>query len=241
MIIPKKSLGQNFLIDKNIIKKIIDQTIIENQNIVEIGPGIGNLTDFIIAKKPKKLTLIEKDLELFKYLKKKYKDKKNIQIINTDVLKYDFSKLRNIKIISNLPYNLSTKIIIKLIFYNQNIINIICMIQKELADKFDYNKNKMNKYKFIIKFCTNYKMLFNVSNKVFYPKPKVNSKVVEFELKNIQINQNKLLNFANIIFKNRRKNLRNKIENSSMIDDKILNKRVEELDFKELLKIYNFF
>ena len=115
------------------------------------------------------------------------------------------------------------------------------MIQKELADKFDYNKNKMNKYKFIIKFCTNYKMLFNVSNKVFYPKPKVNSKVVEFELKNIQINQNKLLNFANIIFKNRRKNLRNKIENSSMIDDKILNKRVEELDFKELLKIYNFF
>ena len=144
MIIPKKSLGQNFLIDKNIIKKITDQTNIKNQNIVEIGPGLGNLTDFIITKKPKSLILIEKDLTLFNYLKKKYKDQKNIQIINADVLKYNFSKLNNIKIISNLPYNISTKIIIKLIFYNKNIMNMIFMIQKELAEKFDYNKCKMN-------------------------------------------------------------------------------------------------
>ena len=241
MIKPKKSLGQNFLIDKNIIKKIINQTNIENQNIVEIGPGLGNLTDFIITKKPKSLILIEKDLKLFKFLKKKYRDQKNIKIINNDVLKYNFLKLKNIKIISNLPYNLSTKIIIKLIFYNKNIKNIICMIQKELAEKFDYNKSKMNKYKFIIKVCANYKMLFNVSNKVFYPKPKVDSKVVEFKLKNIQVDKNKLLNFTNKIFKNRRKSLRNKIENSSLIDEEILSKRVEELSFQELLKIYDFF
>jgi len=115
------------------------------------------------------------------------------------------------------------------------------MIQKELAEKFDYNKCKMNKYKFIIKVCADYKMLFNVSNKVFYPKPKVNSKVVEFKLKNIQVDQNKLLNFTNQIFKNRRKSLRNKIKNSSLINKKILSKRVEELNFGELLKIYNFF
>jgi len=241
MIKPKKSLGQNFLIDKNIIKKITDQTNIKNQNIVEIGPGLGNLTDFIITKKPKSLILIEKDLTLFNYLKKKYKDQKNIKIINTDVLKYNFSKFKNIKIISNLPYNLSTKIIIKLIFYNKNIKNMIFMIQKELAEKFDYNKKNMNKYKFIIKVCTNYKMLFNVSNKVFYPKPKVNSKVVEFKLKNIQIDEKRLLNFTNMIFKNRRKSLRNKIKYSSLIDEKILSKRIEELSFKELFKIYNFF
>ncbi len=241
MIQPKKSLGQNFLIDKNIIKKIINQTNIENHNIVEIGPGLGNLTDFIITKKPKNLVLIEKDLKLFKYLKKKYKDQKAIKVINSDALKYDFSKLNNIKIISNLPYNISTKIIIKLLFKNQNIKKIICMIQKELAEKFDYNKSKMNKYKFIIKFCASYKMLFNVSNKVFYPKPKVESKVVEFKLKNIQIDKNKLLNFTNTIFKNRRKNLRNKIKNSSLINDEILSKRVEELSFEELLKIYDFF
>ena len=76
MIIPKKSLGQNFLIDKNIIKKITNLTNIKNENIVEIGPGLGNLTDFIIAKKPKKLILIEKDLILFKHLKNKYKYQK---------------------------------------------------------------------------------------------------------------------------------------------------------------------
>ena len=99
----------------------------------------------------------------------------------------------------------------------------------------------MNKYKFIIEVCSNYKMLFNVSNKVFYPKPKVNSKVVEFKLKNIQVDQSKLLKFTNEIFKNKRKNLRNKIENSKLIDKKILSKRIEELSFNELLKIYNFF
>ena len=115
------------------------------------------------------------------------------------------------------------------------------MIQKELAEKFDYNKSKMNKYKFIIKCCSDYKILFNVSNKVFYPKPKVKSKVVEFKLKNIQIDKNKLLNFTNKIFRNRRKNLRNKIENSFLINEEIMNKRVEELSFEELLKIYNFF
>ena len=75
MIKPKKSLGQNFLIDNNIIKKITDQTNIENQNIVEIGPGLGNLTDFIITKKPK-LILIEKNLTLFNYIKKNIKIKK---------------------------------------------------------------------------------------------------------------------------------------------------------------------
>ena len=241
MIKPKKSLGQNFLIDKNIIKKITDQTNIENENIVEIGPGLGHLTDFILSKKPKSLLLIEKDLKLYKYLTNKYKDNKTIQLINIDVLKYNFLKLNNIKIISNLPYNISTKIIVKLIFHNKNVKSIICMIQKELAEKFDYNNSKMNKYKFIINYCTNYKMLFNVSRNVFFPKPKVNSKVVKFKLKNIQIDQKRLLNFTNMIFKNRRKSLRSKIKGSLFIDEKILNKRVEELSFDELLKIYNFF
>jgi 16S rRNA (adenine1518-N6/adenine1519-N6)-dimethyltransferase len=241
MIIPKKSLSQNFLIDKNIIKKIVNQTNIENENIVEIGPGLGNLTDFIIKKKPKNLLLIEKDLKLFNYLKNKYKDQKNVKIINTDVLKYNFEKLYKIKVISNLPYNISTKIIMKLIFYNKNIINIICMIQKELADKFNYKTNKMNKYKFILQICCDYKILFNVSNKVFYPKPKVKSKVVIFNLKNIQINQSKLLNFTNKIFANKRKSLKNKINNNSLIDKKILTKRVEEVKFGELLEIYKFF
>ena len=238
---PKKSLGQNFLIDQNINKKIIDQTNIKDENIIEIGPGYGSLTDHIISKKPKNLVLIEKDLYLFNSLKIKYKNQKKIKIINIDALKYDFTKFKKNIIIANLPYNISTKIIMKLIFYNKNISKIICMIQKELAVKFDYNKLKMNKYKFIIKLCSEYKILFDVSNKVFYPKPKVNSNVVKFKLKNIQIDQSKVFNFVNKIFLNKRKNIRNKINNNFNIDKKILKKRVEELTFEELLEIYKFF
>ena len=238
---PKKSLGQNFLIDQNVIKKIINQTNIKGENIVEIGPGYGSLTDHIIRKKPKKLIIIEKDLDIYKFLKNKFKDEKKIEIINNDALKYDFSKLKNIKIISNLPYNISTKIIMKLIFFNKNIKNIICMIQKELAIKFDYRKEKINKYKFKIKICSDYEILFDVSNKVFFPKPKVQSKIVEFKLKNNNIEQKKLLNFTNIIFGHKRKTIKNKITNISSINKEIQNKRVEELNFNEILEIYKFF
>ncbi len=238
---PKKSLGQNFLIDQNVIKKIINQTNIKGENIVEIGPGYGSLTDHIISKKPKKLIIIEKDLEIYKFLKNKFKDEKKIEIINNDALKYDFSKLKNIKIISNLPYNISTKIIMKLIFFNKNIKNIICMIQKELAIKFDYRKEKINKYKFIIKICSDYEILFDVSNKVFFPRPKVKSKIVKFKLKNNNIEQKKLLNFTNIIFGHKRKTIKNKITNISSINKQIQNKRVEELNFNEILEIYKFF
>ncbi|MBD1148185.1 ribosomal RNA small subunit methyltransferase A [Pelagibacterales bacterium SAG-MED31] len=241
MIKPKKSLGQNFLIDKNIINKIINQTNIFNENIIEIGPGLGNLTDVIISKNPKNLIIIEKDLKLFNYLNNKYKNKKQIKLINADVLNYDFSNIKNGKIISNLPYNISTKIIMKLIFLNKNITEIICMIQKELAEKFDYNNTNMNKYRFILQFCTHYKMLFNVSNKVFYPKPKVNSKVVTFKLKNIIIDQEKLFSFTNQMFRNKRKSLRNKIKKNLLLNEKILCKRVEELSFNELLEIYKTF
>ena len=238
---PKKSLGQNFLIDQNVIKKIINQTNIKDENIVEIGPGYGSLTDHIIKKKPKTLIIIEKDFEIFKFLKNKFKDQKEIKIINDDALKYDFSKLNNIKVISNLPYNISTKIIMKLIFLNKNIKNLICMIQKELAIKFDYRKDKINKYKFIIKICSDYEILFDVSNKVFFPKPKVQSKIVKFKLKTNSIDQKKLLNFTKIIFENKRKTKKNKITNISSINKEILNKRVEELNFNQILEIYKFF
>ncbi len=238
---PKKSLGQNFLIDQNVIKKIINQTNIKGENIVEIGPGYGSLTDHIIREKPKTLIIIEKDLKIYKFLKNKFKDEKKIKIINNDALKYDFSKLKNIKIISNLPYNISTKIIMKLIFYNKNIKSIICMIQKELAIKFDYRKEKINKYKFIIKICSDYEILFDVSNKVFFPRPKVQSKIVKFKLKKNNINQKKLLNFTNIIFGHKRKTIKNKIINISSIDKDILNRRIEELNFNKILEIYKFF
>ena len=135
---PKKSLGQNFLIDKNIIKKIIKQTKIKDEIIIEIGPGYGNLTDEILLNYPKQLIIIEKDKNLYNHLLNKYKKNKIVKIFNQDALSFNFTSFENIKLISNLPYNISTKLIIKLIFLNKNIKTMIFMIQKELAEKFNY-------------------------------------------------------------------------------------------------------
>ena len=103
MLKAKKSLSQNFLIDKNISKKILSYTNIYNKIVLEIGPGYGFMTDNIIENNPKKLFLIEKDISLVKYLKNKYKNNTNIVIIEKDILKYDLNNLKNLIIISNLP------------------------------------------------------------------------------------------------------------------------------------------
>lgn len=105
MRLPKKSLGQNFLIDKNIIKKIINLSVIKNRNIVEIGPGTGELTDEILEKKPASLIVIEKDFKLAEILKKKYFDNKKIKIYNDDILQFDLEKIVKEKsiIFGNMP------------------------------------------------------------------------------------------------------------------------------------------
>tara|TARA_B100000575_G_scaffold271921_1_gene253614 strand:- start:1229 stop:1948 length:720 start_codon:yes stop_codon:yes gene_type:complete len=235
----KKSLSQNFLIDKNICKKIINQSNILNKVVLEIGPGYGALTDFILLKNPKKLYLIEKDVNLVKYLKQKFQNNKKIIIIEEDILKYDLNNLNKLIIFSNLPYNISTKIILYLFNYNKNIIEMIFMIQKEVAEKFDYNLPNMNKYKFLTCLVSSFYRLFDVSSGVFFPKPKVQSTVVKFIFNNKDSDLEKGYYFTNLVFKNIRKKIGNniKIKNS----DKIFEKRVNELSINELMHIYNFF
>ena len=240
MIIAKKSLGQNFLIDKNTVNKIIKTIEITNSNIIEIGPGLGALTEKILQKKPSKLIIIEKDFTLYEKLLKKF-DNKKITIINGDALYYDFSQLKNFKLISNLPYNISSKFLLKILKLNDNFTDLVCMIQSELADKLNYNKGKMNKYKFISKYCGRYKILFNVSKNVFYPKPKVNSKVVKFELIKQNINAKNLDFFLNIFFINKRKKIKSNRKINMLIDESIANKRYEDLKYIEILDIYKRF
>ena len=240
MIIAKKSLGQNFLIDKNTINKIVSCINISNNNIIEIGPGLGALTEEILKKKPKKLIIIEKDYELYKKLLIKFINKK-ITIINDDALLYDFSKLNHYKLISNLPYNISSKFLFKILKLNNNFTDLVCMIQSELADKFNYKQEKMNKYKFISQYCAKYEILFNVSPNVFYPKPKVNSKVVKFKLIDQKIQKKKLDYFIKIFFKNNRKKIKSNKNLKNLIDKKIENKRFEELKYIEILEIYKRF
>ena len=126
MIFVKKSLGQNFLIDKNIIKKIINLTEFKNKNIIEIGPGKGALTNEILNKNPKSLTLIEKDLELANLLKEKYLLEKKVEIINCDILDFKLEETlkRNTIIIGNLPYNISSQILVKILKFKNGCQNL---------------------------------------------------------------------------------------------------------------------
>jgi 16S rRNA (adenine1518-N6/adenine1519-N6)-dimethyltransferase len=240
LIIAKKSLGQNFLVDKNVVNKIINTIEITNNNVIEIGPGLGALTKKILEKKPKKLIIIEKDYELYQKLLKKF-DSNKITIINEDALQYDYTKLSNFKLISNLPYNISSKFLLKIIKLNKNFTEMICMIQSELADKLDYSKGKMNKYKFISEYCAIYKILFNVSPNVFYPKPKVNSQIVKFVLKKKNIHSVSLDYFLNAFFINKRKKIKSNKNINMLIDETIANKRYEDLKYIEILDIYKRF
>ena len=239
MIKTKKSLSQNFLKDKNISKKITNITQLKNMVVLEIGPGYGFMTDNILENKPKKLYIIEKDKSLITFLQKKYSDNKKVTIIEGDILKFNLNKFENLIIISNLPYNISTKIILYLFTYNKNILEMVFMIQKEVAEKFDYNIKKMNKYKFLTKIMAFYFRYFEVSPKVFVPQPKVKSTVVKFKFKKENIDIKKALFFSDLIFKNVRKKIYKNL-NLEKTDNYILNKRVNQLTIEELLWIYNF-
>ena len=239
MVKAKKSLSQNFLIDQNISKKIINQTNVENNNILEIGPGYGFLTDSILEKNPKKIFLIEKDFNLKKYLVEKYKNNKKVMIFCEDILKFNLNEFKNIIIISNLPYNISAEIILYLFKFNYNIKEMIFMIQKEQAIKFDYKIPGMNKYKFITKIVSTFNRCFDVSSKVFIPKPKITSTVVKFVMNRKNIDFYKVNKFSKLIFKNVRKKIGNNIKYK--IQNELLNKRVNELKINELLIIYNSF
>ena len=136
----KRSLGQNFLIDKNIIRKIVSLDNINNETVLEIGPGSGNLTEHIIEKQVKKVFLIEKDYRFSNLLKERFGDNEKIKIINEDILSYklNYSLLKDSVIFGNLPYNISTQILAKFIkvrkwppFFKK----IIFMFQKEVADR----------------------------------------------------------------------------------------------------------
>ena len=164
MQINKKSLSQNFLIDKNICKKIVNLSSIQNKNVFEIGPGKGILTDAILEKNPKKLTLVEKDNDIYNYLKFKYKNIKNIEIINNDFLNINLNYYKNLRIVSNIPYNISAKILKKIFFASNNVNELIMMVQKDFANKINYNdRKKMNKYKFLNEYSSKFTICFEAT------------------------------------------------------------------------------
>ncbi len=182
---PKKSLGQNFLIDQNIIKKIINVADIEGKNILEVGPGTGNLTKKIIESRPSKVTVIEKDETLCKFLKEQFNDQ--IEIINKDILIVDENRIftEPLIVFGNLPYNISTEILLKWIsnlktkpWFNE----LILMFQKEVADRIISKKNTSSygRLSIISQWKFEIKKIIDIKPSCFYPKPKIESTLLHF-------------------------------------------------------------
>ena len=208
---PKKSLGQNFLTDKNILKKIVDiGNISENDKILEIGPGTGNLTAYIIKSKPKNIIVVEKDIELIRILESKFK--KEIQIINKDVLKLtkDFYYDKFI-VYGNLPYNISTKILANWCLSKEiKFKKLILMFQKEVADRIVAKVNTKNYSRITIlaNWKFNIRKIFDINPGSFFPKPKIKSTLLEFIPKKNIIDIEKPKNLekiTKIFFSQRRK------------------------------------
>tara|TARA_Y100001970_G_scaffold17655_1_gene19832 strand:+ start:4775 stop:5569 length:795 start_codon:yes stop_codon:yes gene_type:complete len=220
LIKPKKSLGQNFLIDKNIINLIVDSgNISENDVIFEVGSGTGNLTEKILSCKPKKIFTIEKDKILAKKLVEKFKDK--VFMINEDILKINEKNLSDKPMIvfGNLPYNISTQILvkwIKIVDLNQTFKRFILMFQKEVGERIiaETNKKSYGRLSILTSWRMDVKKIMDVSPKSFFPVPKVKSTIllIEPKVKYYNLKNPKNLEYiTNVFFNQRRKMIKKPI------------------------------
>ena len=233
MITAKKSLGQNFLIDKNILEMIVNTTKIKDKIVLEIGPGTGNLTSYILKKNPKKFFVIEKDNKLVINLKNKFNNK--LIIINNDVLKIDEANLFKDKLIvfGNLPYNISTEILTKwIINLNDNNFwfeSLVLMFQKEVAERIiaKFNTSNYGRLSIVSNWKLNIKKICDIKPQAFSPRPKVDSSLLFFYPKKnfIKLNDpNNLEKVTRVFFNQRRKMLKKPYNQLFNGNQKILNK-----------------
>ena len=236
----KKKFSQNFLIDKNIRKKICDLIPSPNLKIIEIGPGDGRLTECILTFNPKKLIIIEIDSDLILLLKDKFKKFKNLSIINQDFLNLEFNERYEL-IISNLPYNISSKILVKICLLKELPKNLILMFQKEFAERL--LENKLNSLNSLVSCFYNIEKKFNVSKNCFKPIPNVDSTVLFFSKKEnplIEYNEiNEFIIFKRKLFSHKRKSLNYVLKKFNLSDlDTDMSKRVEDLNLSLLIEIF---
>ena len=252
MIRAKKSLGQNFLVDKNIIDKIVNTVSITDNEILEVGPGTGNLTKEILKKDPTKMYLIEKDTLLAKSLNEILDER--VQIFNEDILKFDENLLSKKKIIvfGNLPYNISTEILSTWITKLKNdywFSDLVLMFQKEVADRIiaKFNTSAYGRLAILANWRLNINKICDISPESFSPRPKIQSSLIHFTPKKNFATIEDPLNLekiTRIFFSHRRKMLKkpfNQILNGNNgLLEKLnidLNLRPQNLDFDTYYKL----
>ena len=254
MIRAKKSLGQNFLTDKNILENMVNLIKIKNKNILEVGPGTGNLTSFILKKNPKKILAIEKDKDLASNLDYKFKNK--LIVINDDILNIDENKIFNEKAIvfGNLPYNISTEILNKWILNLKDNFwfdHMILMFQKEVAERIiaKFNTSAYGRLSILANWKLKIKKICDIKPESFFPRPKVDSSLLFFSPKEdfFKIKNPKNLELiTRVFFNHRRKMLKKPFNQLFNGDKKILEKlkidlnlRPQNLDFDTYYQLTN--
>ena len=264
-----KDLGQNFLIDNNVIQDIVDGAEIEKDDLViEIGPGIGSMTSYLLEK-AKKVICIELDKKMIKILNDRFIAYNNLELINEDILKIDLDKIikeekqkieiKNVKVVANLPYYITTPIVMKLVENNLDIYSITIMIQKEVADRLieiPSGKNTGAITYTIYYYCES-KKIREVLNTSFLPMPDVVSEVINLKLRKNPavdvVDKRVLFNLIKSSFMQRRKTLLNALLNAGAFKTKeegikilkLLNfkedVRAEKLSLEDFAKLANLF
>jgi 16S rRNA (adenine1518-N6/adenine1519-N6)-dimethyltransferase len=253
-IVPLKKRGQNFLINKRILEKILKVAEIKKDDtILEIGAGFGNLTEEL-AKKAKKVIAVEIDKKLVEFLKEKFKNKKNVEIIEGDILKISVQNLlkeNDYKLVANLPYSITGAVLKKFLTQEPKPKEMVLMVQKEVAERIVEKNKKRSIISLMVNFYSFPKIVCYVSKNNFWPRPKVDSALLKIsKIKSIKIDPNSFFKLIKKGFSNPRKQLINnlaqliekekikKIFKNLKIDPQI---RAEDLNLKDWLKIYQKF
>ena len=245
---PKKSLGQHFLIDKEIAKKIV-MSLSNPKNVLEIGPGTGILTEFLINKNIN-LKLVEIDSESVDFLIQELSVNEKI-IFNQDFLKLDLKGLFNqnsFSVIGNFPYNISSQILFKIIENREIISEMIGMFQLEVAERICENEGS-KKYGIISVLTQAFyhtEFLFSVSSNLFNPPPKVNSAVIKLIIKRdikLQCDENLFFKIVKLSFQQRRKTIRNSLKtfnlSKNLREHTIFDNRPEQLSVNKFVQLTN--
>lgn len=251
---PSKKLGQNFLIDKSILKKIIEAGDLKSDNVIlEIGPGLGILT-LELAKQVKKVIAVEKDKRMCKILRENLKDYKNVEIVNKDILDlgYQVSYIKY-KLVANIPYYITSPVIRKFLETKNPPKLMVLMVQKEVAQRIVAKPPKMNLLAVAVQFYAQPRIISYVTKKSFYPQPKVDSAILRIEPRiSTNLGPNEYKYFFELVkkgFSSKRKMLKNNLPSTLLGTRKIekifaeigLNPKVraENLSIKDWLKLFH--
>lgn len=245
----KKSLGQHFLKDLNIAKKIVDSLDGEQINkVLEIGPGMGVLTQYLLPNKNFETHVVEIDTDSVAYLKENYPELDG-RIIGEDFLKYDLSKLFNepFSVIGNFPYNISSQIFFRVLDYRDQIPEVVCMIQKEVAERMSANPSckAYGILSVLMQAFYDIDYLFTVGEKVFDPPPRVKSAVIRMRrntTSDLKCSEPLFFRVVKTGFNQRRKTLRNSLKSllgDKKLEDDIMGQRPEQLTVQEFVELTN--